>query len=168
MDLSNTIQKISKLFDSRFPDMLSEYYFLDESYNQQYALDVSYSKLIGIFAILTIFISCMGLFGLSLFMIQQRTREIGIRKVLGASIESLFNLLLKRYLSLVFVAGILSIPIAWWGLKQWLEQYAFRIDLHWWYFVLPIIISLLIAMISVGYQTIKASLTNPVEALRYE
>lgn len=167
-DLSNTIKDISKLFKEKFPDMLSEYYFLDESYNQQYAKDVSYSKLIGIFAVLAIFISCMGLFGLSLFMIQQRTREIGIRKVLGASTESLFNMLLKRYMSLVLVAGVLSIPLAWWGLKHWLEQYAFRIDLHWWYFVLPIILNLLIAMISVGYHTIKATLTNPVEALRYE
>ena len=167
-EISNAIQKISSLFKTTFPDMLSEYYFLDEFYNRQYVKDISYSKLITIFSLLAIFISCFGLFGLSLFMIRQRTKEIGIRKALGASTESLFNLLSKKYLSLVLIASILSIPIAWWGLKQWLQQYAFRIDLHWWYFVLPILLTLLIALISVGYQTIKATLANPVEALRYE
>jgi len=148
--------------------MLHEYYFLDEFYNRQYIKDISYSKLITIFAVLAIFISCLGLFGLSLFIIRQRTKEIGIRKVLGASSEGLFNLLSQKYLSLVLIAGILSIPVAWWGLKQWLQQYAFRIDFQWWYFVLPILLILLIALISVGYQTIKAALANPVEALRYE
>jgi putative ABC transport system permease protein len=167
-EISNAIQKISSLFKTTFPDMLSEYYFLDEFYNRQYVKDISYSKLITIFSLLAIFISCFGLFGLSLFMIRQRTKEIGIRKALGASTESLFNLLSKKYLSLVLIASILSIPIAWWGLKQWLQQYAFRIDLQWWYFVLPILLTLLIALISVGYQTIKATLANPVEALRYE
>jgi putative ABC transport system permease protein len=167
-EISNAIQKISNLFKTTFPDMLSEYYFLDEFYNRQYVKDVSYSKLITIFSILAVFISCIGLFGLSLFIIRQRTKEIGIRKALGASTESLFNLLSRKHLSLVLIAGILSIPISWWGLKQWLQQYAFRIDLHWWYFVLPILLSLLIALISVGYQTIKATLANPVEALRYE
>ena len=166
--LSNTIQEISSLFKKTFPDMLHEYYFLDEFYNRQYIKDISYSKLITIFAVLAIFISCLGLFGLSLFIIRQRTKEIGIRKVLGASSEGLFNLLSQKYLSLVLIAGILSIPVAWWGLKQWLQQYAFRIDFQWWYFVLPILLILLIALISVGYQTIKAALANPVEALRYE
>ena len=167
-DLSNSIQKISDLFKTMFPNMLFEHYFLDEYYNRQYVKDISYSKLITIFAILAVFISCMGLFGLSLLIIRQRTKEIGIRKALGASSESLFNLLSRKHLSLVLIAGILSIPISWWGLKQWLQQYAFRIDLHWWYFVLPILLSLLIALISVGYQTIKATLANPVDALRYE
>ena len=167
-ELSGIIEKISSMFKTTFPDMLHEYYFLYEFYHRQYVKDISYSKLITIFAVLAIFISCLGLFGLSLFIIRQRTKEIGIRKALGASTESLFSLLSKKYLSLVLIAAILAIPIAWWGLKQWLQQYTFRIDLLWWYFVLPILLSFLIALISVGYQTIKATLANPVEALRYE
>jgi putative ABC transport system permease protein len=167
-DLSTTIQKISDLFKTIFPNMLFEHYFLDEYYNRQYVKDISYSKLITIFAILAVFISCIGLFGLSLFIIRQRTKEIGIRKALGASSESLFYLLSRKHLSLVLIASILSIPVAWWGLKQWLQQYAFRIELKWWYFALPILLSLLIALISVGYQTIKATMANPVDALRYE
>lgn len=148
--------------------MLFESFPLHEFYNQQYSKDLSYGKLIAIFSLLAIFISSMGLFGLSLFMIQRSIKEMGIRKAFGAITKDLFRLLIRKYFFLILIAAILSLPIAWWVLQKWLQQYTFRIELNWWAFLLPVVAVLLIALLSVSYQTIKATFYNPAEALRYE
>lgn len=136
--------------------------------NSQYKKDIQLSRIFAIFGGLSIFISCLGLFGLSSFLIQQRTKEIGIRKILGASLRNLFALLTKNYMRLVVFASIIATPIAYLGIKKWLEDYAFRIELSWWFFVVPILVLLVIAIATIGYKIIKTAKANPVEALRYE
>lgn len=165
---ASAVDEISDLLNKNFPDLLYESYSLHEFYNRQYAKDLSYGRLIAIFSLLAIFISGMGLFGLSLFMIQRSIREMGIRKAFGAITKDLFMLLIRKYLVLVLLAAILSLPLAWWLLQKWLQQYTFRIELKWWAFLLPILAVLLIALISVSYQTIKATFNNPAKALRHE
>ena len=148
--------------------MLFESFPLNEFYNRQYTKDLSYGRLVAIFSLLTIFISSMGLFALSLFMIQRSIKEMGIRKAFGAITKDLFRLLIRKYIILILIAAILSLPLAWWLLHKWLQQYTFRIELKWWAFLLPVVAVLLIALLSVSYQTIKATFNNPAEALKYE
>jgi putative ABC transport system permease protein len=165
---SDAVEEISGLLKTSFPDLLFESYPLHEFYNRQYTKDLSYGRLIGIFSLLAIFISSMGLFGLSLFMIQRSIKEMGIRKAFGAITKDLFRLLIKKYIILILIAVILSLPLAWWLLQKWLQQYTFRVELKWWAFIIPVVAVLFIAMVSVSYQTIKATYNNPAEALRYE
>jgi putative ABC transport system permease protein len=165
---SDAVEEISGLFKTSFPNLLFESYPLHEFYNRQYTKDLSYGRLIGIFSLLAIFISSMGLFGLSLFMIQRSIKEMGIRKAFGAITKDLFRLLIKKYIVLILIAVILSLPLAWWLLQKWLQQYTFRVELKWWAFIIPVVAVLFIAMVSVSYQTIKATYNNPAEALRYE
>ena len=117
---------------------------------------------------IAILISCMGLFGLATFTAQQRTKEIGVRKVLGASVASIVTLLTKDFLKLVFVALILASPLAWWAMNQWLKDFAYKVDLDWWVFALAGMLAVVIAMLTVGFQSIKAALMNPVKSLRSE
>ena len=165
---SGSVEEISSLFKTNYPDMLFESFPLNEFYNRQYTKDLSYGRLVAIFSLLTIFISSMGLFALSLFMIQRSIKEMGIRKAFGAITKDLFRLLIRKYIILILIAAILSLPLAWWLLHKWLQQYTFRIELKWWAFLLPVVAVLLIALLSVSYQTIKATFNNPAEALRYE
>jgi len=117
---------------------------------------------------LATFIACLGLFGLSAFMIRQRTKEIGIRKVLGASIQNILLLLSKDYIKLVCFAGLIALPIAYFSLHQWLESYMYRIELSWWLFLIPVVIVIGIALCTVSFQTVKAALTNPAKVLQSE
>ncbi len=115
-----------------------------------------------------IFISCIGLFGLTMLSIQQRTKEIGVRKVLGANVFQISNLISKNYLVLVFIAFILAIPVAWFATSKWLENFAYRIEINWWIFALAGVLVLLIALLTVSFQAIKAAVANPVKSLRTE
>ncbi len=125
-------------------------------------------KIYQAFAFLAIFISCLGLLGLASFIIEQRTKEIGIRKVLGASIAGILQLLNREFIRWIIVANIIAIPIAYFTLNSWLQNFAYRITISWWTFILAGILALVIALITVSFQSIRAALSNPVESLRYE
>ena len=122
----------------------------------------------GVFSALAIFIACLGLFGLSSLTAVQRTKEIGVRKVLGASIPSILGLMSREYLLLLFFSILLAVPVAWWVMTGWLQEFAYRIDLAWWIFALPSLIVVGIALVTVSLHTLRAARTNPARALRYE
>jgi ABC-type antimicrobial peptide transport system permease subunit len=150
------------------PKFTFTYSFSDEEYQKLYKSEQVISKLSNSFAFLAIFISCLGLLGLVMFTAEQRTKEIGIRKVLGASITSVFALLSKEFLQLVFIALLIASPIAWFAMNKWLQDYAYRIHLNWTVFVVAAIAALFIALLTVSFQSIKAALANPVKSLRAE
>jgi putative ABC transport system permease protein len=143
-------------------------FFLDDHYNQQYKSDQQFGRIFGIFSTLAIFIACLGLFGLSSLTAIQRTKEIGVRKVLGASISGILALMSRDYLWLMAIAITLAVPLAWWTMHNWLLNFAQRIDLSWWIFAIPSATVVLIALVTVSIHTLKAARTNPVKSLRYE
>ena len=124
--------------------------------------------LAGLFAGLTIFISCLGLFGLATYMAENRIKEIGVRKVLGASVTGITTLLSKDFLKLVIISFVIASPVAWYVMNKWLQTYSYRVDIEWWIFALTAMVSILIAVITVSYQAIKAAIANPVRSLRSE
>jgi putative ABC transport system permease protein len=161
-----TIDQIKKAWQSAYPDNVFEYGFLDEQMADFYKKEVLINQLITSSAIIAIAISCLGLLGLISLLTLQRTKEIGIRKVLGASITSITGLLSVDFLKLVFLSVIIASPIAWLMMSKYLQNFAYRIDIHWWVFVLTAFIALLIAFITVSFQSVKAAMANPVESLR--
>ncbi|QHV94472.1 ABC transporter permease [Spirosoma endbachense] len=144
------------------------YSFLNERFNRIYQSEQRVGQLFGIFASLTVIISCLGLFGLAMFTAQQRTKEIGVRKVLGASVTSVVALLSKDFLKLVLVAIVIATPLAWYAMSRWLQDFAYKIDIEWWVFVLAAFLAIGIALLTVSFQSIKAALMNPVQSLRSE
>ncbi len=168
---SNTaaaIALIKSKWDSVYPDYPFEYQFLDDHFNEVYKADNQVSQIVGILAGLAIFISCLGLFGLASHSAERRVKEIGVRKVLGASVQNITLLLSKNFLLLVLIANLIAWPTALWGVYSWLQTYAFRIDIQWWIFALAGIASVLIAFCTVSFQSIKAAVANPVKSLRSE
>ncbi|WKN41406.1 ABC transporter permease [Tunicatimonas pelagia] len=159
------IESVYKKFDPVNP---FEYNFTDEQYAQKFSTEIRVGKLSGFFAILAIFISCLGLFGLASFVAERRTKEIGIRKVLGASVANLWQLLSKDFLGLILIACLLAIPLAYYFARDWLQNYEYRTDLNWWVFATAALGALLVTLLTVSYQTIKASTVNPVKSLRSE
>ena len=151
-----------------FPGNPFIHFFLDDHYNQQYQADQQFGQVFGIFSTLAIFIACLGLFGLSSLTAIQRTKEIGVRKVLGASVSSILGLVSKDYIILMLFAIVLAVPVAWWIMAGWLEGFASRIPLAWWIFVIPALVVMAIAILTVSIHTLKAARTNPVKSLRYE
>ncbi|GAB3993290.1 ABC transporter permease [Spirosoma daeguense] len=154
-----------KKFNPTFP---FKYSFTDQEFGNLYKAENTVSKLATYFAFLAIFISCLGLFGLAAFTAEQRTKEIGIRKVLGASVTNLVGMLSKEFIQLVLVAALIAFPIGGYFLSGWLEKYPYRIDLEWWYFVAALFMAMFIALITVSFQSIKAALINPVKSLKTE
>jgi len=144
------------------------YFFLDDELNARYAAEQNVGKIFGTFSGLGIFIACLGLFGLATYTTEQRTKEIGIRKVIGASVTSIAGLLSKEFVRLVLVANLVAWPIAYFAMQRWLENFAYRIELHLGTFLLAAALALIIAMLTVSYHAIKAALRNPVDSLRYE
>lgn len=167
-DVAQTIAQVKIEWDKFFPGNTYEYFFLDEHFNDQYQADQRFGKVFGLFTGLAILVACLGLFGLASFTTLQRTKEIGIRKVLGASIPGILKLLYKEFALLLVLAFVIAVPIAWFTSSNWLESYAFRISMHWSYFLLPFVVIVIIALVTVSFQTIKASLANPVKSLRTE
>jgi hypothetical protein len=159
------LQKICKEVNPKFP---FTYQFSDLEYAKLYASEAVISKLSNIFAFLAIFISCLGLFGLATFTAEQRTKEIGVRKVLGASSTNIVKLLSANFLKPIILAFLIAFPAAWYAMNNWLQQYAYKIDMHWWMFVLAGVLTICIAFITVSYQSIKAAIANPVKSLRTE
>ena len=144
------------------------YDFLDKSFESHYLAQQRTGSLFTIFAGIAIFISCLGLFGLATYTAQVKTKEIGIRKVLGSSVTGIVRLISKDFLKLVIIAIIIAIPVAWWSMSKWLEGFAYRIDISWWVFVLAALLSMFIAFITISFQAIKAAMANPVQSLRTE
>ena len=144
------------------------YNFLDKSFESHYLAQQRTGSLFTTFAAIAIFISCLGLFGLATYTAQVKTKEIGIRKVLGASVAQVTQMLSKEFLKLVLIASLIAFPVAWWAMKKWLQSFAYRIDIDWGIFLLAGVIVILIALITVSFQAIKAAIANPVDSLRSE
>ncbi len=160
-----SLEKICKQLNPAFP---FSYQFSDDEYQKMYKSEQVVNKLARVFAFLAIFISCLGLLGLAIFTTEQRTKEIGIRKVLGASMASLFGLLSKEIMILVAVSLIIASPLAWYAMDNWLSAYAFHVPLAWWMFVGAGILAIAIALATVSVQTIRALVVNPAKSLRTE
>lgn len=167
-NISGTIKYIENTWNNFAQNMPFEYSFLDEDFDNLYINEKQTRKLFTIFSCLAIFIACLGLFGLVLFIADRKTKEIGIRKVLGASVSGIVTILNKSFIKLVLIANFIAWPAAWYAMNRWLQNFAYRIKLSWWMFVLAALISLMIALITVSSQTVKAALKNPVNSLRYE
>lgn len=165
--IAETITLLEKSFKAVSPYPF-QYQFLEDNYNQLYKSEEKLGEIFGFFTIVSIAIAALGLFGLAAFLAEQRTKEIGIRKVLGASAQNIVMLISKDFLRLVLIAFVLSIPIGWYAMKQWLEAFAYRITIEWWMFAFAGGLALILAKLAVGYQSIKAAVTNPVDSLRSE
>jgi putative ABC transport system permease protein len=167
-NLPQTLATIERIYRTLFPGNPFSYSFVDEKFAEQYRNDRRFAALFSVFAGLAILIACLGLFGLASFATRQRTKEIGIRKVLGASVAGIVALLSKEFVKLVLLANIVAWPIAYLVMNKWLQDFAYRIAIGWWVFALAGSAALLIALVTVSTQAFKAALANPVEALRYE
>jgi len=161
-----TIAFLQSKFNAWFPDKNFTYDFLDKQLDGQYAKEQQLGKIIGNFSTLAVFISCLGLFGLIALVAQQRTREIGIRKVLGASVLGIIVLVSKDFLKLIVVAIALAIPVAWLAMHQWLNSFYYRTSISWWIFLTAGLAAIGIALITVSFQAIKAALADPIRSLR--
>ncbi len=164
----SALAQIEKTYREVYPASDFDYYFLDEHFNEQYRADQQFGTVFTTFALITIFVSILGLFGLALYEIQQRIKEIGIRKVLGASAPTIIRLLAKDFMKLIFISVIVALPLAYFGMDAWLSSYAYRIEISWYLFVLPAVVLLVVALGTIIGQTIKVARRNPVDALRYE
>ena len=171
VDASHTKEALTYMegvWNKMVPDLFFDYTFLDDHFAKMYQADKQVSVVMSILAGLAIFIACLGLFGLATFTAQRRTKEIGIRKVVGASVFQITTLLSKDFLKLVLVAFLIAVPVAWVGMSRWLEDFAYRINISVWVFLWAGISALLIALLTIGYQSIKAAIANPVKSLRTE
>jgi putative ABC transport system permease protein len=167
-NLPSTIAAVENKWNTLIPARPFSYFFLDEFFDKQYRSEERFGKLFLNFAILAIIISCLGLLGLASYSTLQRTREIGIRKVLGASVPNIVNLLSKEFLKLVAIAIVIASPLAWLAMHSWLEDFAYRIHIGWWIFLVAALLASLIALLTVSFQAIKAAIANPVKSLRSE
>ena len=167
-DLPETLAFVEKSWKRFLPNTHFEYYFLDEFFDRQYRAERRFSNLFLNFAVLAIFISCLGLLGLASYTTKQRRREIGVRKIVGASVPSIVNLLSKEFIKLVGIAFLIAVPIAWYGMHNWLQDFAYRIDIPVWIFAAAGILAIGIAILTVSFQAIKAAIANPVKSLRTE
>ena len=167
-DLPVTLAAIEKEYKTLIPNRPYSFYFMDEFFNRQYESEEQFGKLFLNFSVLAIFISCMGLLGLALYSTVQRTKEIGIRKVLGASVSNVSVLLSKEFIKLVLIAMVIASPVAYYFMHKWLEDFAYRVPISWWIFVVAGLAALLIALITVSFQAIRAAVANPVKSLRTE
>jgi len=167
-NIKNTVATIQNTWENILPDTPFEYYFLDEVFNEQYESEERFGNLFLNFAILAILISCLGLLGLSAYSTLQRKREIGIRKVLGSSIYGVVNLLSIEFIKLVGIAFIIAAPLAWFVMNYWLADFAYRISIQWWVFALAGLSALGIALATISFHAVKASIANPIKSLRTE
>jgi putative ABC transport system permease protein len=167
-NLPKTIAAVESKWKSLIPSRPFSYYFLDEFFDRQYRSEIRFGKLFLNFSILAIFISCLGLLGLASYSTIQRRKEIGIRKVMGASVLNIVNLLSKDFLKLVGISFVVAAPVAWYFMHQWLKDFAYRIDISWWIFLIAGVTAVLIALITISFQAIKAAIANPVKSLRSE
>ena len=167
-DASKAIASAEKIWKRYNTDYPFDYSFLDDAFNGMYKAEQRMAILFNIFAAVAIIISCLGLFGLATYMAEVKTKEIGIRKVLGASITDLTSLLARDFILLVFIAFIIASPVTWIAMNKWLQNYAYRVNVSWWIFLATGLIAIIIALFTVSFQAIKAAVANPVKSLRTE
>ncbi|MDN5204133.1 ABC transporter permease [Fulvivirgaceae bacterium BMA10] len=167
-NIKETISELKGIFKDTFKNSPFSYFFLDDKFDQQYRADIRFGQVFGLFAGLAIFIACLGLFGLSSFTVLQRAKEISIRKVIGATTSNVLMLLTKDYMKLVIIACVIAIPIANYFVSEWLDNFAFKVNLSWWLFAIPGLLVLMVAAIAVASQSFKAATENPVKRLRSE
>ncbi|WP_375444087.1 ABC transporter permease [uncultured Fibrella sp.] len=163
-----TVKSIEALWQRSFPNIPFDYEFMDDFFTRSYRADSRAGQVMGLFAALAVLISCLGLFGLASFTAEQRTKEIGVRKVLGANVSSIVTLLSKDFIKPVLLAVFLAIPVAWYAMNRWLQGFAYKVDIQWWIFALAGTLSVVIALLTVSFQSVKAALMNPVKSLRSE
>ncbi len=162
------MHRLKNIYKSIFPESAFEYFFLDDFFNQQYKAEQHFGQVFTLFSGFAVFVACMGLFGLTLITVTQRIKEIGIRKVLGASVSNILLLIAKDFIGLIIIAGVIALPLAYWGSYKWLQNYKFRIHFDVWYFIIPMAVAFLLAALTISYQSIRAALLNPVKSLRSE
>ncbi|MEX0315602.1 MAG: ABC transporter permease [Allomuricauda sp.] len=163
-----TLDQIEQVWTDAFSNYVYEYHFLDERVAEQYETEQRYLSLSKVFSALAILIGCLGLYGLILFFVGQRTKEIGIRKVLGSNVPNILALFTMDFFKLILIAGIFATPIAWYLMEQWLQGYTYRTEIHWWIFAFAIISIMIITLLTISYQTLKVAVTSPVKSLRTE
>ena len=167
-NIKTLVGQVERKWKAMAPSLPFSYQFLDESFDQMYREEQRVGKIAFTFALLAIFIACLGLFGLAAFIAEARVKEIGIRKVLGANVSNIVNMLSKDFARLVLISAVFAFPVAWWAMNNWLKDFAFRVNIGWWVFALAGAIALIIALFTVSFQAIKAALANPVKSLRSE
>ncbi|MBK5277739.1 MAG: FtsX-like permease family protein, partial [Bacteroidia bacterium] len=167
-DTQQILAKLQPVWDMHFPGNPMDYFFLDQFFNRQYESDKRFGEIFSMFTALAIFVACMGLFGLASFMTIQRTKEIGIRKALGSTSSEVVLLLSKGFVQLVLIANLIAWPLAWFIMSKWLQNFPYRIDINPVLFVIAGLAVVIIAFLSVGFQTMKAAQINPARTLRSE
>jgi ABC-type antimicrobial peptide transport system permease subunit len=167
-NISSALQSVKKIWERTYPDFVYEYKFLDDKIANFYKQEDQLSQLYKIFAAIAIFLSCLGLYGLAAFMAAQRIKEVGIRKVLGATSANIVYLFSKEFIILITIAFAIATPIAWYYMHQWLQDYAYRINISWWLFAAAGLAAIIIALTTISFQAIKAAIANPVKSLRTE
>ncbi|MBI1783262.1 MAG: FtsX-like permease family protein, partial [Sphingobacteriales bacterium] len=167
-NIASSMEGIKKIWEHTFPDYVYEYHFLDEKIAGFYKQENQLSQLYKIFAAIAIFLSCLGLYGLASFMAAQRIKEVGIRKVLGASPGNIVYLFSREFVILIVIAFVIAAPIAWYYMHQWLQDYAYRVTISLWLFAAGGLAAIFIALVTISFQAIRAALTNPVKSLRTE
>lgn len=167
-DIRGLLSTMKKQWDKFNTDEPFTYTFMDDLYNKTYAAEQKTGTILNIFAVLTILVACLGLFGLATYTAERRTKEIGIRKVLGASVTQVTQMLSKEFVKLVFIACVIAFPLSYWAMNKWLQSFAYRINISWWIFLIAGVVALLIALLTVSFQAIKAAIANPVKSLRTE
>jgi putative ABC transport system permease protein len=167
-NIQQTLQNFSERWSAVAPERPFEYFFLDEAFADLYQRETRMSSLLTYFTLLALFVACMGMFALAAFATERRTKEIGIRKVLGATTSNIATLLSRDFLKLVLIAAVIAFPVAWWIMSRWLESFAYRIEMQWWMFLLAGVAAFVIAILTVGYQSLRAAVANPVDSIKTE
>ncbi len=168
MSADEALTKIRAIFQKYSPSSLFDYKFADQEYAKKFSQEERIGKLASLFATLAIFISCLGLFGVASYMAEQRTKEIGVRKVMGASVLNLWKMLSKDFVFLVIIASFIAIPVAYYFMDNWLQKYEYRMEISWWVFAASGMAALMITLLTVSFQSIKAAMANPVKSLKSE
>jgi putative ABC transport system permease protein len=167
-DLSGLLTHIKTIWNQYQPEEPFTYAFLDQLYNQTYQSEEKTGTILDLFAGLTIFIACMGLLGLAIYTTEQRTKEIGIRKVMGASAAQVVGMLSREFLLWVMISCLIAFPLSYWAMKEWLRNFAYQIQISWWIFIMAALGAFIITLITISFQAIKAAVSNPVKSLRSE
>lgn len=162
------VAQVEQKWKARSTGMPFSYHFLDESFNNMYRAEQQVGKVAISFAVIAVIIACLGLFGLATYMAEQRTKEIGVRKVLGASVNNIVVMLSRDFLILIFIASLIAFPVAWWAMSRWLQDFEYRIGVGWWIFVLAGAVAIIVALCTISFQAVRAALANPVKSLRTE
>jgi len=167
-NINTTIKAVSNAWSKFTPEYPIEYKFLDENFEQMYKAEDKLKSLLWIFTGIAIFVGCLGLFGLAAYTAERRRKEVGIRKVLGATTQSVVLLLSKDFVKLVAISLLVASPVAWYFMNKWLQNFSYRINIGWWVFAIAAVLAISIAFVTVSFQAIKAAIANPVKSLRTE